>query len=324
MPNTLTIWSNTAFSLAATDKLRRGLSPHRLLLSEKQTYNLGVSPGDPLLDQADIAFGQPKPEQVMALPRVKWVHLTTAGYGRYDREDFRSALKQRGAIMTNSSTVYAEPCAQHAVAFMLALSRQLPAAMDNQRTQRAWPALDLRAQSKLLTGQTALITGFGAIGRRIAELLGPFHMNLIAVRRTPRGDEPIPTIPDSDIDKHLARADHILNTLPDSPQTKNFFSAQRLALCKPTAHFYNVGRGSTVDQEALCALLLERKLSAAYLDVMTPEPLPPDDPLWTTPNCHITPHTAGGHDLEHDSNVSHFLENFRRFTTNQPFLDRII
>ncbi len=324
MAEALTVWSNTTFSLDATEKLRRGLTPHRLLLSEQQVYNLGVSSGDPLLEQADVAFGQPKPEQVMALPRVKWVHLTTAGYARYDRDDFRHAVRERGGAMTNSSTVYAEPCAQHAVAFMLALSRELPAAMDNQRGARGWTSIELRARSRLFTGQTALIVGFGAIGRRIAELLAPYRMNLIAVRRTPRGDEPVHAISDSQIDKLLPQADHVINTLPESPATEGFFSADRLAQCKPTAYFYNVGRGSTVDQEALRMMLQRGKLGAAYLDVMTPEPLPVDDPLWNTPNCYVTPHTAGGHDRDHESSVSHFLENFRRYTIGEALLDRIV
>ena len=324
MADVLNIWSNSSFSPEVMEKLKRGVAPHRLMLSEKQVYNLGVSGGDPLLQQADVALGQPKPEQVIGLERVKWVHLTTAGYTRYDREDFRAAMKKRGGVMTNSSIVYAEPCAQHAVACMLAISRQLPASMDNQRGERGWPALELRPKSRLLTGQTALIVGFGAIGKRIAELLSPYHMKLIAVRRKPRGDEPIRTIADSEIDELLPQADHVVNTLPDSSETEGFFSATRLARIKPSAYFYNVGRGSTVDQDALRKMLESEKLAAAYLDVMTPEPLEPENPLWTTRNCYITPHTAGGHELEHNSLVSHFLENVRRYTSGKPLLDRII
>ena len=93
---------------------------------------------------------------------------------------------------------------------------------------------------------------------------------------------------------------------------------------KPGAVFYNIGRGTTVDQDALGEALRSGRLRAAYLDVTDPEPLPPEHPLWTTPNCVITPHTAGGHDNEWTRLVQHFLANLRRHEAGQPLLDRVI
>jgi phosphoglycerate dehydrogenase-like enzyme len=90
------------------------------------------------------------------------------------------------------------------------------------------------------------------------------------------------------------------------------------------AVFYNVGRGTTVDQQALETALRTGQIAAAWLDVTTPEPLPPADPLWTTPNCFITPHTAGGHDNESVRLAVHFLENLRRFTAGEALADRVI
>jgi phosphoglycerate dehydrogenase-like enzyme len=92
---------------------------------------------------------------------------------------------------------------------------------------------------------------------------------------------------------------------------------------KPGAVFYNIGRGTTVDQLALAEALEDGRLAAAWLDVTDPEPLPDDHPLWAAPNCHITPHTAGGHTNEGETLVLHFLENFRRFLANEALLDRI-
>jgi phosphoglycerate dehydrogenase-like enzyme len=324
MPDSLTIWCNTSLPPAATDLLKDGVGNATLLFSEQQTYNLGVAPPDPLLEQADVAFGQPDPDQIISCQRLKWIHLTTAGYTRYDRNDIRAALKSRGGMLTNSSTVYSEPCAQHALAFMMAAARRLPIAFINQREQKAWPALQLRSESFLLNGQTALIVGFGAIGKRLAELLAPFRMNLIAIRRKPHGDEPIPTHPISDLDTLLPTADHVINTLPASPQTEMFFNATRFHCFKPTAFFYNIGRGTTVDSYVLWTMLETRKLFAAYLDVTSPEPLDSDHPLWTSPHCVITPHTAGGHNREYESLVDHFLDNFQRFRAAQSLLDRII
>jgi len=326
MPNPcLRIWCNLQFPPPADQLLRSGVQPHQILPAiNLQDSNLANGQPDSLLPTADIVFGQIDPDALLNTPSIKWVHLTTAGYERYDRPDFRVALQQRRTILTNSSAVYAEPCAQHILAMMLALARQLPRSLHNQAADRAWPAAPIRVSSHLLLGQTALIIGFGSIARRLAELLCPFHMTLSAVRRSPSGDEPIPTHTLAKLDCLLPSADHIINTLPGGPSTNKLVSASCFSLMKPSAIYYTVGRGSTTDQDALLSALRCHKIAAAFLDVTTPEPLPPDHPLWTTPNCYITPHTAGGQREEPLAVVQHFLDNLHRFTTNQPLRNRII
>src|ERR1051326_565012 len=111
MPRPLTIWSNAELSSPDIAELRQGLLGHKLLLSSAKTDNLGTTGPDPLLEEAEIAFGQPDPEQIINLPRLKWIHLTSAGYTRYERAEVRAALLARGASLTSSSAVYAEPCA---------------------------------------------------------------------------------------------------------------------------------------------------------------------------------------------------------------------
>ena len=93
---------------------------------------------------------------------------------------------------------------------------------------------------------------------------------------------------------------------------------------KPGAIFYNIGRGTTVDQTALLNALKSGRLSAAYLDVTDPEPLPKDHPLWSVPNCYITPHTAGGHAEEFERLATHFLNNLKRFEEGKALVDRVI
>ena len=252
-----------------------------------------------------------------------WIHLHSAGYTRYDRDDIREALARREALMTNSSSVYDEPCAEHLLAMIMSLARRLPEAMVDQPL-RHWRSSALRGQSRLLVGNTVLIVGFGAIARRLVELLAPLRMSITAVRRTPRGDEPVRVLPSSQVDELLPTADHIVNVLPANDDTRQFFDAARLARIKAGALFYNIGRGDTVDQTALRRELESGRLAAAYLDVTTPEPLPPDDPLWSAPHCYITPHTAGGHVDEPERLVRHFLENLKRFTSGQPLRDHIL
>jgi phosphoglycerate dehydrogenase-like enzyme len=319
-----TIWCNASLSDDAMDLLTCDLGPHRLLRSTLPTSNLSAGGPDSLMSQASVAFGQPDPQQVISSPNIKWVHLTSAGYTRYDTDVFREAMRARGAILTNSSTVYSEPCAEHALAMVMALARQLPQALDDQRSKRSWQLQSLRAGSNLLTGQSMLIYGFGAIARRLVQLLVPFNLKLTGVRRNAVGDEGIPIISSEQADALLPSVDHVMNILPASPQTDHFFNTKRLALLQPTALFYNIGRGSTVDQNALALILERREIAGAYLDVTTPEPLPATNPLWALANCWITPHTAGGHRQESVRLVEHFRQNLERYANRQNLLDVVI
>jgi phosphoglycerate dehydrogenase-like enzyme len=319
----LTIWCNARLSEPATAILSAGVGADRLVLTTQRTPNLAAGAPDPALEQADIAFGQPDPQQVIDLPKLRWIHLSSAGYTRYDRPEVFAALRRRSAALTNSSHVFDEPCAEHLLAFMLAQARQIPLSLANQSGPRAWITWQLRPQCRLLLGQSVVFLAFGAIARRLVELLGPLKMNLAAIRRKPRGDEPIPVHTWDQLPRLLATADHVVNVLPDTPATTRLINASHFSAMKRGAIFYNVGRGATVDQAALVAALRSGQLGAAYLDVTDPEPTPPDDPIWSTPNCWVTPHIAGGHEDENERVVRHFLENLRRFEAGSPLLDRV-
>lgn len=322
----LTIWTNAKLSDAATKILRDGIGEHRLIQSgvlEKSILAAGAH--DPGLDMADVAFGQPAPAQVIAAGNLRWVHLTTAGYDRYDTPAMRAAVAARDGRITNSSSVFCEPVAQHGLAMILAQSRQLPVALANQMGAKAWPIGAIRAGSRLLAGQSVLILGYGTIARRLIEMLRPFDMRIVASRRKPRGDETGARIIATDaVEGELGMADHVVNILPGGGETAGYMNAGRFALMKRSAVFYNVGRGTTVDQKALESALRCGQIAAAWLDVTTPEPLPPGDPLWTAPNCFITPHTAGGYDTEPVKLAEHFLENLKRFTAGEALVDRVI
>lgn len=321
----LTIYCNAAFPDSAAAYLARELGPHKLVRpASLQSSNLAAGSADPLLAGADVAFGQPDPDQALTLPRLKWVHLTTAGYTRYDRDDLRKALADRGGQLTTSSGVYAEPCAEHAFAFMLSMARQLPAMVLDQAGERPWRQAEHRGNSRLLLGQSAVLYGYGTIAARLAEMLAPFKMDVVGVRRKVKGDEAVPVVTQAEADARLPRADHVVNILPAAAGTDRYFTADRFAKMKPGTIFYNIGRGTTVDQDALIAALKSGHLAAAYLDVTDPEPLPPTHPLWSAPNCHITPHTAGGHDDEFDRMAAHFVRNLRRYERGLALEDRVI
>lgn len=323
--NKLRIYVDLTAPASAIQLLREGSGGHELLFPPAPARSvLAQSEAGPQMALADVVFGQPDPQAIAAAPRLKWIHISSSGITRYDNPAFRALLAERRIVLTNSASVYNEPCAVQALSFILAQVRNLPAALASRAAggSEAWDVL--RNSSSTLRGETILIAGFGAIGRRLAELLQPFCATVSAYRRTPRGDEPIPVIATRELSAHLGKADHVVDILPDNPATRHFFDAGRFAAMKPGACFYNIGRGATVDQDTLLAHLRSGHLRAAWLDVTEPEPLPDEHPLRAQPNCYITPHIAGGHPEEAKSLVRHFLRNLELFVAGKPLADQVI
>src|SRR5205823_3240848 len=115
-----------------------------------------------------------------------WAHISSAGYTAYDRAEVWEGLKKRGVAFTNSSSVFDEACAEHVLAMMLGLNRQLPACVERQRAARAWPPpaeKGMHGAMRLLRGQSAIMFGYGAIGKCLARMLSPFEMKIVGVRR---------------------------------------------------------------------------------------------------------------------------------------------
>ena len=321
----MNIWCNGKYDEAVLKRLREGVGGHKLVFSTNLVASmLSAGKPDPAMEEADIAFGQPAPADCISSARLKWLHLTSAGYTRYDTEELRENFRAKGAALTSSSAVFADPCAQHVLAMMLALNREVLAAYKEQTGAHGWGHKAQRRNARLLTGQTVLLLGFGLMGRRLAELLAPFGCTVYAVRRQTRSEHGVRIVPEEDLTKVLALADHVVDILPENDSTTNWVNARRLACFKPGARFYNVGRGTTVDQNALIEALQSGRLGAAYLDVMTPEPLPPEHPLWTAPNCCITPHSAGGRGNDHEAIVEHFLRNLALFEAGRALPDRVV
>lgn len=272
-----------------------------------------------------MAFGQPKPADCSKAARLRWVHLSSAGWDKFERPEVRAHFEGGAVALTNSSGVYREPCAQHVLGLMLAEARQLGRSFSHHATDHAWPKLETRAACRLLApGVTVALVGYGSIAGRVVELLAPFGVQILGVRRMPSGREPVQMLPLSELSTALARADHVVNILPGGAATHRCFGVAQFAAVKPGATFYNIGRGSTVDQPALIDALARGQLRAAYLDVTEPEPLPPEHPLWSTPGCFITPHSAGGHANEDARLVAHFTDNLRRYLASEALLDRVL
>lgn len=317
------IWTNLRFSDEAERYLIRETKDHQLTIVPPGGDVLQVGTIDQRLRESDIAFGQPNPGDLQASSRLRWVHISSAGFTRYDTPELRAGFSERQVILTNSSAVFSEPCAQHALGWLLAEARQFYPAFRTQLTDRAWRQNEIRSRCHLLGEQTILIAGFGSIGHRLAELLRPFGAAVFGYRRNPAPDQFAEVIGPERLNAVLAASDHVVNVLPESSHSLHFFDATRFQSMKTGSCYYAIGRGTTTDQPALVGALSSGHLAAAYLDVTDPEPLPPDHELWGLPNCYITPHSSGGHENEPLRLVKHFVENLRRFEAGKPLVDRV-
>lgn len=147
-----------------------------------------------------------------------------------------------------------------------------------------------RILSEDLAGKTVLIIGYGSIGAAIEARLTPFGAKFLRVARSARPTPQVSAI--TDLHSLLPQADVVVAIVPLTPETEGLFKEKELNLMKPGALLVNAARGPVVNTDALLAALNAKKIRAA-LDVTDPEPLPPDHPLWSAPNCFITPHIAG-------------------------------
>jgi phosphoglycerate dehydrogenase-like enzyme len=321
----LKIFTDLRTSPGLMDWLREQLSPHELVESSSPASSvLGAPATDPKMKEADIILGQPSVSGLLESTKLQWAQITSAGYTRYDTPEFRAEALQKGLALTNSSRVYDQACAEHALAFMLAQARLLPLSLATRCANGTSEWTGIREGSRLLQGQSVIIYGYGAIAERLIALLAPFEMQITAVRRSARGNEVVPVVSPESATVALASVDHVINILPENPSSRGFFGVAAFSSMKPGAVFYNIGRGATVDQDVLADALENGHLAAAWLDVTDPEPLPAGHRLLSLENCHITPHVAGGQHQETRVLMEHFLQNFHRFLSGQKLVNRVI
>lgn len=227
-----------------------------------------------------------------AATKLRWMQSNSMGVDlileRARRSDF---------VLTCSRGVYDEEIAQHALALALALVRALPRFRDAQ-SRAEWDRIPLRT----LSGMDALVLGWGGIGRTIARLLEACGVRVRAGR--------------SDGD-YSFDVDLLFLALPLTPRTRRLVGAAQLRALRPGAFVINIGRGETLDTDALLAA---DHLGGAGLDVFDEEPLPADHPLWSRPDILITPHVARNIERPPYRWEPLFEENLRRFVSGEPLL----
>lgn len=258
--------------------------------------------------EADIVFGRPNLEWVETSLKLRWMHLASAG------ADGTSHLRP-DLILTKSSGVFGIPISEWVIGSMLTLARSLHLYRD-QQWQTKW--VDAPG-GREVHGSTVGIIGMGDLGREIAKRAQALGCRVIGSRRTPTAAAPDFFDAVMPIDELLPQVDWLVLAVPNTPETARLLSAARLNQLKPGAVFINVGRGQTVDEEALIFLLQNGHLAGAALDVTAVEPLPPESPLWRMENVLISPHASGrSPEGNADRRTALFCDNLRRYLAGEP------
>jgi phosphoglycerate dehydrogenase-like enzyme len=257
------------------------------------------------------------PKILAAAKELRWLHSISIGIEECTAQP---TVKSRNLLVTNMRRVDSGVIAEHAIALTLALARGLHTAVVN-KSQARWDR-DGAGSMQTLNGKTMLVVGLGGIGSAVAQRAHGLGMKVIATRASGRpGPDFVSYVGKPDELLALAKtADVIVNTAPLTTQTTGIFDAKFFGVLRPNAIFVNVARGASVVTADLVKALNDRRIAGAGLDVVEPEPLPPEHPLWKTPNVIISPHVSSGSDSPLADRWILATENLRRYVAGEKML----
>ena len=252
---------------------------------------------------------------VRAATNMRWLNTIYAGLDHFPVD----ALQKRGVTVTNGVGINAVAVAEYAVMGMLTLAKRYDEVV-RMADRHEWPVAP-PAQG-VLDGSKAMILGYGAIGRLIGERLRAFGVTVTPVARTARPDEGV--IGMADWCAALPTQDWLIVAVPATPDTLHMINAEALASMRKGSQIVNIARGDCIDQDALLAALKAQHIAGAFLDVVTPEPLPSDHPLWDAPNVLHSMHLSGVTQTGmFQRGAALFLENLTAFLTGAPMRNRV-
>jgi phosphoglycerate dehydrogenase-like enzyme len=273
------------------------------------------------IGDADGYIGEITSAEVRAGKNLKWVGIMAAGVERVlFPADGTSDLRDSNIVLTNNKIVQGPEIADHALAMLLMLSRNLYVLYKNDQQQiwnpRSFHGIELR-------GKTAVVIGVGGIGTQIALRANAFGMTIIGVDREDKPFLPFveKIVKPDQLDTLLPQADVVFISVPDTPQSHKMMGASQFALMKKNSYFIAVSRGGIYEMSGLVKALDEKRLAGAGVDVTDPEPLPKDHALWKFENAIITPHIAGRSDQDAGRMVGTIQENIRRFVAGKPLIN---
>ncbi|QCR18782.1 NAD(P)-dependent oxidoreductase [Agrococcus sp. SGAir0287] len=259
--------------------------------------------------------------EATALPRLRLVQTLSAG-----PDVIAAAGFDDGVALASGRSLHDATVAEHTLAMLLALVRDLPrlaSAQDEGRWDDAYRADQADPQTGgrfTLDGAHVAIWGFGGIAQRLAPMLEALGARVTGIARSTGDRGGYPVVAHDLLPELLPRVDVLVSILPATAATDRVVDAGVLAALPDHALFVNVGRGAVVDEDDLRAALEQGTLRAAAIDVTRVEPLPAGDPLWTTPHLLITPHVAGGRPRGAAALV---LENLAAIEAGEPVRNRV-
>lgn len=271
------------------------------------------------LADTEVILGNINSSLLPSAKELKWIQSFAAGMENMPKE-----LKEHSCTVTNMQRIYAPVIAETAIALLLSLTRGLTQVSIPAFAQRRW--LDVPSDLPLvdLYGKTIGIVGMGGIGSETARRLHyGFNMHVLATdaKPLPKPEFVAELYEPAGLMKMVPQVDVLMSAAPLTPITRQMFNEAVFSAMKPGAYFINVSRGGLVDQNALVKALKEKRIAGAGLDVVTPEPLPADSPLWTCPNLVITPHNSGFAPIREERAVALVAENVRRYSNDLPLMN---
>jgi phosphoglycerate dehydrogenase-like enzyme len=312
---------------------RPGWHPPRVVLVGKGMHELlpqlqQAAPGVKVIEvdaasarqvaDADAVIGDCSAELLARAVHLQWIQYGQAGVERCVQQPL---VRERQPLVTNMQRTAGPSIAEHVIALMMALGRHLPYFM-HQQSQSQWAKEDDVPTLSDLEGKTLLVVGLGGIGTEVASRAHALGMRVVAIRASGRtGPDYVSYVglPDEML-KLTHDADFVVNCAPLTPQTTGIYNREFFEAMKRSAYFVSVGRGKSTVTADLVAALDSGRIAGAGLDVVDPEPLPADHPLWRAPNVIITPHIAGVTPASEENYNLLLRENLRRYVAGEAML----
>jgi phosphoglycerate dehydrogenase-like enzyme len=267
---------------------------------------------------ADATFGVCSVEVLQAARHLAWIQWPAAGVERCVQQPL---LRERAPLVTNLQRTMGPSIAEHVIALMLALSRHLDE-FYRQQQQGHWESYDSASELEDVGGKTVLVAGLGGIGTEVARRAHALGMRVVATRASGHEGPDFVSyvgLPD-ELLKLTREADFVVNCLPLTPETTGIFNKEFFAAMKHSAYFISIGRGRSTVTADLTAALTQGTIAGAGLDVVDPEPLPPESPLWHAPHLIITPHISANTAVADQTRNAILVENLRRYVAGEPML----
>ena len=249
-------------------------------------------------------------------PNLKWIHVISAGVEHLHPLDWMFD----GLVLTNSSGAHTKKAGEYGLMSILMLQNHMTKIITNQKNNNF-----VSLFSNPIAGKTVVLVGTGNLGTSMAKLVAPLGVDIIGVNKRGRITEGCSKVISIDkIDTVLPDADFLYLAVPETPETKNLISKERLNMLKPTCGIVNIGRQSVMDYDVLCEKLSNDEIAGAILDVFTHEPIEKNSKLWNIPNLVITPHVSSddnGNYVKLTLNI--FIKNLKLFIENKELSNQV-